>query len=177
MYTFIIKEEGPDLGLIITRSLVALAAIASLFFQSGTHFFVNILAALILFIVAIFINVLLVKVKGNKMGLLLFSAILLFIATHSITFPVILLVYGYLAKFLKKQSIIEITQNGVAVKKLLSNTTFNWADFSNVVYKDNLLTLDFKNNKLIQVAVDGKQTAIDEQVFSEFCLHCILRSG
>ncbi len=173
MYTFIIKEDGPDLDVIITRSMLVLAAVASLFFRTDTYFIINIFAALVLLFGAVFIKVLLVKLKGNKMVLLLFSAILLFIATQAITFTLILLFYGYLAKFLKKQPIILIAENGVTIKKLLSNTTFSWAEFSNIVLKDNLLTLDFKNNKLIQVKVDEKQTTIDEYGFNEFCVRCI----
>jgi len=173
MYTFIIKEEGPDIDVIITRSLLALAAVASLFFCTGTYFIINLFAAVTVLFTAVFIKVLLVKLRSNKMVLLLFSAILLFIATHSITFPVILLVYGYLAKFLKKKPVILLAENGVTIKKLFSNTTFNWSEFSNVVLKDNLLTLDFKNNKLIQVAVDEMHTSPDEQAFNEFCVSCI----
>ena len=173
MYTFFIKEEGADLDIIITKSMLALAAIASVFFRTDTYFIVNLLAAAILLFAAIFIKVLIVKLKGKKMVLLLFSAFLLFVATHAITFPIILLVYGYLAKFFKKQPIIQIAENGVTIKKLFSNTTFHWAEFSNIVLKDNLLTLDFKNNKLIQVAVYEQRTSSDEQGFNEFCVRFI----
>ncbi len=170
MYTFNIKEEGPDPDIIITRSLLALAAVASLFFRTDINNIINLTAALLLLCAAIFIRAILVKLSGKKMVLLLFSASLLFIATHAITFPVILLVYGYLAKFFRKQPIIQIAVSGVTIKKLFSTTLYKWSEISNVVLKDNLLTLDFKNNKLIQVAVDEKHTTTNEQEFDEFCL-------
>ncbi len=173
MYTIFIKEERPDIDVIITRSMLALAAIASLFFRTDTYFIINLFAAVILLFAAIFIKLLLVKLKGNKIVLLLFSAILLFTATHVISFSIILLFYGYLAKFLKKQPIIQIEESGVTIKKLFSNVSFSWDDFSNVVLKDNLLTLDFKNNNLIQVAVNEKRTNIDERGFNEFCVRFI----
>ncbi len=48
--------------------------------------------------------------------------------------------------------------------------TFLWADVNNVVLKDDVLTIDLKNNKLIQAVIE-KESAdeIDEDAFNEFC--------
>lgn len=45
-----------------------------------------------------------------------------------------------------------------------------WSDVNNVVLKDGLLTIDFKNNKLIQKPVSEDVTIADEQDFNEFCI-------
>ncbi len=46
-------------------------------------------------------------------------------------------------------------------------TEFPWSKFTNVMLRDNILTLDFKNNKLLQLEIeDGKK--IDEKLFNEF---------
>ncbi len=42
---------------------------------------------------------------------------------------------------------------------------FKWSDLSNVVLKDNIITLDFKNNKLIQGEIN---TSVDENIFNAF---------
>jgi len=175
MYTFIIKEEGPDLDVIVTRSMLALAAIAALFFRTGAYFIINLFSAAILCFAAIFIKLILVKLNGNKIALLAVSACILFFATQSITFAALLLVYGYLAKYLNRQPIIQIEENGVTIMKLFSKTICSWAEFSNIVLKDNLLTLDFKNNKLIQVSMVEDQTPVDEHEFNEFCKRFINR--
>ena len=44
-----------------------------------------------------------------------------------------------------------------------------WSDLNNVILKDGLLTIDFKNNKIIQQLIDQNKTSINEQEFNEFC--------
>ena len=44
-----------------------------------------------------------------------------------------------------------------------------WNELTNMILKDGYLTIDFKNNKLIQQLVDETQTRIDEKEFNEFC--------
>jgi hypothetical protein len=49
--------------------------------------------------------------------------------------------------------------------------TIQWNELNNIIMKDGLLTLDFKNNKLIQVLVskDKNNKEIDERNFNDFC--------
>ncbi len=44
---------------------------------------------------------------------------------------------------------------------------YDWNLFNNVILKDNVLTLDFKNNKLIQAEIEN-QKGINEQQFNSF---------
>ncbi|MDZ4794651.1 MAG: hypothetical protein SGI83_10260 [Bacteroidota bacterium] len=44
-----------------------------------------------------------------------------------------------------------------------------WSDLNNVVLKDRLLTIDFKNNKLIQEDIDAKSYSLNEEEFNDFC--------
>lgn len=44
-----------------------------------------------------------------------------------------------------------------------------WSELNNVLVKDGLLTIDFKNNKIIQQAIDESKTSVNEQEFNEFC--------
>jgi hypothetical protein len=44
-----------------------------------------------------------------------------------------------------------------------------WIELTNVILKDGYLTIDFKNNKLIQQLIDETNTLIDEKEFNEFC--------
>lgn len=54
----------------------------------------------------------------------------------------------------------EVTRIGFPGKK------YQWDQFSNVVLKDNILTLDFKNNKLLQAEI--ATTNINEDAFNTF---------
>jgi hypothetical protein len=169
MYTFKIKDSSTDLDIIITRSMLGLAAIAAMLYRTEGMFFFNLLSAILLLVAAISIKTLLVKFKVNKILLLTIAALLLFFSTHSFAFAFILLAYGYLTKFLNVQPTVVIANNGVTIKKLLSNTLHPWTEFSNVILKDGLLTLDFKTNQLIQLGIEESEYPIDENGFNEFC--------
>jgi hypothetical protein len=48
--------------------------------------------------------------------------------------------------------------------------TYLWSEVSNVMLKDNVLTIDLKNNKLIQAVIEKESAdAIDEKSFNEYC--------
>jgi hypothetical protein len=45
----------------------------------------------------------------------------------------------------------------------------NWQDLNNIILKDGLLTIDFKNDKIIQHLINEKETAVDQAEFNDFC--------
>jgi hypothetical protein len=47
--------------------------------------------------------------------------------------------------------------------------SIEWSELSNLILKDGLLTLDFKNNKIIQQLVDEDFQSPGEKEFNEFC--------
>ena len=57
------------------------------------------------------------------------------------------------------------------VMNTLFKRQFDWSAFNNVILKDGLLTLDFKNDKLIQkmVADDEDEDDADEEEFNTYC--------
>jgi hypothetical protein len=44
-----------------------------------------------------------------------------------------------------------------------------WNELNNLVLKDRLITIDFKNNKLIQQPIDAESYSVNEQEFNDFC--------
>ncbi len=48
-----------------------------------------------------------------------------------------------------------------------------WNEINNALIKDGLITIDMKNNKLIQGEIEGYVTADLEKEFNEFCKRCI----
>lgn len=52
---------------------------------------------------------------------------------------------------------------------------YKWNELSNVVLKDNILTLDFKNNKLLQAEIATQN--INEHVFNTFAIEQIAKSN
>ncbi len=45
----------------------------------------------------------------------------------------------------------------------------SWTQLSNIILKDGLLTINFKNDKFIQQFVDETKTVVNEQEFNDFC--------
>lgn len=62
-----------------------------------------------------------------------------------------------------------------SVKKLnFPKTKFSWDKFSNVLIRDNILTLDFNNNTLIQAEIEDDKN-IAESEFNEFAQRQIIK--
>ncbi len=62
-----------------------------------------------------------------------------------------------------------------SIKKLnFPGTEYPWDKFANVLLRDNILTLDFNNNKLIQAEIEDGEN-IDETEFNAFAQHQLLK--
>jgi hypothetical protein len=48
---------------------------------------------------------------------------------------------------------------------------YDWSDFSNIILRDGLLTLDFRDNHLLQkeIADDEDEDDADEDEFNDYC--------
>ncbi|MEO6814779.1 MAG: hypothetical protein ABI172_12680 [Ginsengibacter sp.] len=85
---------------------------------------------------------------------------------HSYGIAIVCIIMGFLYKFSLQQLTFIFTREKV-MKVNFPKKHFNWDSFSNVLLKGNILTLDFKNNKLIQVEIEPLQNANEEQ-FNSF---------
>jgi hypothetical protein len=61
----------------------------------------------------------------------------------------------------------------VAVEKItypsFPKRTILWNELSNLILKDELLTIDFKNNKIIQQLIEKTEHPVNEKEFNDFC--------
>jgi hypothetical protein len=71
----------------------------------------------------------------------------------------------YLA--LKKQ-IVKVSADNLTVPSFLVKKV-DWSELNNVILKDGLLTIDFKNNKLFQQTLLTSDWDVNEKEFNEFC--------
>lgn len=175
MYTFKIKDNSPDINVLIARSLLALCGILSLLYHSNHNYYINITASIVLFIMSVWVNKLFAQFRLNVSLLLCIAAVILFIATGSLAFATVLVVYSLMVKKLHVKPIINISTEGVNIIKLFGDPIHPWSEFNNVILKDNLLTLDFKNNKLLQLTIAENDTSVDENMFNTFCSGFILK--
>ena len=174
MFIFRIKDNRLAIDIAILRALLALAAIASLFYRTANPFYINVSVSVILFLLSVFTRMILLKYNIRPVLLTGAAAVLFFITTLSIGFAVTLFIIGMLPAFFYKTPLVEVSNEKVTIKRMIGSSEYEWEQFSNIILKDNLLTLDFKNNKVLQLEVDEK-TAIDQTTFNIFCAGKIMQ--
>ena len=82
---------------------------------------------------------------------------------------ILLIAFAVFCFYSNKKLVINFSPEGIRYPSFPSKL-FLWADTEQVMLKDDILTIDLKNNKLLQFALDKQYTeAIDEAVFNEFC--------
>lgn len=165
MYTLRIKDDEHTLDVSTFSSLFLLASFGA--YPLNQKSILVWAIAIILFAGALFTRTLLLKYKLNKLLLSVAIAVLLFVAMRNIVLPFFILLLGFVLHYSYVEPFVELKQDAVIVKKTFSNKKYNWQDFSNIVLKDNLLTLDFKNNKVVQLEIE--ENGVDEESFNKFC--------
>jgi membrane-bound ClpP family serine protease len=95
------------------------------------------------------------------------AIILIFL--QSIPIAIFVLV-GILTLGLFKDHIdIHFTAEGVNYRPYLLRKKHAWSELQNVIIKDGLLTMDFTNNKIVQMNVDDAETDVKEETFNAYC--------
>jgi len=110
---------------------------------------------------------------------LLFATIGWIISWKSFGGPVWIPVLYFIAVLFEKQvkfpKEIAFDENGVVINSL-PRRSYPWTALTNVVLKDCILTIDFKNNQLIQKETEEDTSAEEEQEFNEFCKRQLISS-
>ena len=68
-----------------------------------------------------------------------------------------------------KSTTVVFTDTGIQLTRVFKTIVFPWKEMQNVILKDNILTIDFKTNKIIQVEIIETAKAVDEYEFNLFC--------
>jgi len=68
-----------------------------------------------------------------------------------------------------RQFVVSINANNI-IYPSFPKRTIQWNELNNIIIRDGLLTLDFKNNKLVQAVVIKRENDSDlEKEFNDFC--------
>ena len=169
MFTFVLKENKAGLEILTTRILLAVAGIVVLLYANEIYYTIKISVAVILLLGSYFVQIIAKKFKITHVAVLLIATGVLWIGTHSFIFAGILFCYAVLLNFLQKNPEVMIGEDKIVLKKIFKDDVFEWVDFNNIILKDGLLTLDFSDNKLLQLNIDEERTSVDEKIFNLFC--------
>ncbi|MBS1920734.1 MAG: hypothetical protein JST17_10815 [Bacteroidetes bacterium] len=88
--------------------------------------------------------------------------------SHYFIFGIVNLILGILDLLARKPLFVRVDKYGVEYPSAIHKKVY-WKDISNVIIKDGILTIDFKNNKLFQQLIDEKKQTINEKEFNDFC--------
>ena len=68
-----------------------------------------------------------------------------------------------------KRTTVLFSNDGIHMTRVFKTVIFPWSEMDNVILKDDLLTIDFKTNKIIQVEIVEQGRIVDEAEFNLFC--------
>lgn len=83
----------------------------------------------------------------------------------------LLILAGIVEKYLRKNKEIGFSEAGIVMSGLFPKK-YNWSELNNIVIKDDLLTMDFKNNKVFQRYTDDEEDDEYEVESDEFNAYC-----
>jgi hypothetical protein len=101
---------------------------------------------------------------------LLLSAVGWFTLTTTPLFGAFFVLFCILEHQAKRPLEIGFDDDRVVINNIIRQS-YDWSAFNNVILKDGLLTLDFRNNRLLQKEVvdDDEEDDADEEEFNSFC--------
>ena len=107
---------------------------------------------------------------------LLFETLILIIVLKYWAVAIITAVQIFLFIEMRKATRFAFEETLILLKAPFLSKKFAWKDLDNIVLRDNLLTLDFKTNKLIQEEIDTEKSKIDEISFNAYCRKLLIKS-
>ena len=166
---FLLRIKSDPFEILVpgARALLIFSCLLILLTGTSQNWYQYYLPALILIVTSLFLDQLMVNYKVP--GLLLTSVAGLFIllATGNLIAPLCIICTNMLLKAIYKAPTVTIAHSGIIIKKTLITRRFNWQQFDLVIIKDNLLTLDFTSNQVMQLDIIGDVP--DEAIFNKYC--------
>lgn len=175
VHDYVVVLSNPNLALIektgwLLSSLAAAIIIINLFITPNSWLLYLCLAITLFFGISNYIDKR--KNKAIKFKPLLITAgIGLVMLTDSGPANVLFLIIGLIEGFFLHKTEIGFSQNEIVILRLWKERVA-WQDLNNVIIKDGMLTIDFKNNRLVQAPTDDEEDDeydVDDDEFNAFC--------
>ncbi len=172
-----LKTNRSEIEIVTTRALLAVAAVASFVYAGEENYYLSIGVGIVLVGLSFYLKTFLNRFKVNRLLLLCFASVLTYITTGTIAFAAVLLVHGLFFELLKKKVWVQIDADAVTVHNIISNKAHNWTSIQNLILKDDILTIDFNNDRLLQSEIIQSKPAIDESTFNKFCFEQLQKTA
>lgn len=80
---------------------------------------------------------------------------------------IIVALFGF---YTNRKLVVFFSKDKISYPSFITKT-YSWDEVSNVILKDDVLTIDLKNNKLLQSTISAESAAvINEDEFNAFCM-------
>jgi hypothetical protein len=133
------------------------------------------LSYLLLLVVAMLMVSLYMDKKKKKriqfLSLLICIGIGLISVSGNLLLGALYVIAGISERFLSSNIEIGFSDQQI-VRKGITTKTYAWNELNNVMIKDDLLTMDFKNNTLLQAYTDDQEDEeydVEDEEFNEYC--------
>lgn len=80
----------------------------------------------------------------------------------------LIVLLAILYHFSKQEPIVQVSAEQIRYPSFPVRI-IHWQQVNNVILKEGLLTIDFKNNKFIQQPLEENKNTVNEQEFNDFC--------
>ncbi len=183
-YDFVITLKHPNYKIynVITTLMCVLTIAAEIYALLSTMFFTYNWLNVVLMAVIV-INFVLSITASQKENIITFKWALYAAAFLWLLYPlhlpwiaVLLIVAALLERQIKFPQEIGFSKDAITFNTFPFKN-YSWQDVKNAILKDNMLTLDFDNNKLIQKETESNVPAETEREFNEFCKQQIANSS
>jgi len=166
-YRIRIKANPGEIMIPGLRALLFLSLLLLLFTEHAQAWYRFHLPCLLLLAAALTLGKLVYQYKFPLPLVAVAAGLLLFFATGNWIMPILIILIFLLLRYSYRQPCIDINDQGIQIRKSFSNQLYDWGELSNVVIKDQLITIDFKNNRLLQLETDSY--TCDTSAFNAFC--------
>jgi len=173
MFVFRLKNTSTGIEVYITRTLFVIAAVAAYVYAGNVY--VKYGSIGLLLAVAVFTGAILKTYRVDPLVLLGMGAVITLFTSGSVVFAVVLVIYGVFLKMMGKETTLDVNAEMIIVKHPFYERIYKWTDMNNVVLKDDILTLDFRSNKIFQSEIKHNEIPVDEKEFNQFCTKQIQR--
>ena len=108
-------------------------------------------------------------IKSPIIEFVLIASGFIWVYFGNIWMGIMLLLFAVMSFFTNKKTVVTVNDEGVAYPSFPPQK-YLWADIIQVLCKDDILTIDLKDNKLLQLNIEKKfAERFDENEFNEFC--------
>ncbi|MDE1191022.1 MAG: hypothetical protein PW786_02630 [Arachidicoccus sp.] len=128
--------------------------------------------------IAVWVIIRLLSVKKSyfRFALLVAGVYFIFSPVLFSWIGILYIIAGLLEKQAKIPQELGFDEDGITTNSIIPKH-YNWDDLTNVLIKDNLLTIDFKTNRLYQKELQNAISKELETEFNTFCLSCLRKAN